>query len=154
MRKPREDELNPDKVVVVVGTSSIWPRAPAPASISTRVVATPASSSPSVVHGASARVQRRPQDELEPQRWSIAPMPSSPFKHKPFDARTVMGFGVLNGILIGLLNQSLGFNSVGFYQSKSSALFGSSLLILQRLIKRYTGFSAGWEDLTRGTGWR
>uniref|UniRef100_A0A453HJN0 Uncharacterized protein n=1 Tax=Aegilops tauschii subsp. strangulata TaxID=200361 RepID=A0A453HJN0_AEGTS len=77
MRKPREDELNPDKVVVVVGTSSIWPRAPAPASISTRVVATPASSSPSVVHGASARVQRRPQDELEPQRWSIAPMPSS-----------------------------------------------------------------------------
>uniref|UniRef100_A0A453HJS8 Uncharacterized protein n=1 Tax=Aegilops tauschii subsp. strangulata TaxID=200361 RepID=A0A453HJS8_AEGTS len=77
-----------------------------------------------------------------------------PFKHKPFDARTVMGFGVLNGILIGLLNQSLGFNSVGFYQSKSSALFGSSLLILQRLIKRYTGFSAGWEDLTRGTGWR
>uniref|UniRef100_M8BTU6 Uncharacterized protein n=1 Tax=Aegilops tauschii TaxID=37682 RepID=M8BTU6_AEGTA len=40
----------------------------------------------------------------------------APFKHKPFDARTVMGFGVLNGILIGLLNQSLGFNSVGFYQ--------------------------------------
>ncbi|XP_037411252.1 UDP-xylose transporter 3-like [Triticum dicoccoides] len=55
-----------------------------------------------------------------------------PFKHKPFDARTVMGFGVLNGILIGLLNQSLGFNSVGFYQSKSSALVGSSFLILQR----------------------
>jgi hypothetical protein len=27
-----------------------------------------------------------------------------------------MGFGVLNGISIGLLNLSLGFNSVGFYQ--------------------------------------
>ena len=38
------------------------------------------------------------------------------FEHKPFDARTVMGFGVLNGISIGLLNLSLGFNSVGFYQ--------------------------------------
>lgn len=38
------------------------------------------------------------------------------FEHKPFDSRTVMGFGVLNGISIGLLNLSLGFNSVGFYQ--------------------------------------
>ena len=38
------------------------------------------------------------------------------FEHKPFDARAVMGFGVLNGISIGLLNLSLGFNSVGFYQ--------------------------------------
>ena len=27
-----------------------------------------------------------------------------------------MGFGVLNGISIWLLNQSLCFNSVGFYQ--------------------------------------
>ncbi|KAM7257944.1 hypothetical protein ACFE04_013685 [Oxalis oulophora] len=39
------------------------------------------------------------------------------FEHKPFDARAVMGFGILNGISIGLLNLSLGFNSVGFYQS-------------------------------------
>ena len=38
------------------------------------------------------------------------------FEHKPFDARAVMGFGILNGISIGLLNLSLGFNSVGFYQ--------------------------------------
>lgn len=38
------------------------------------------------------------------------------FEHKPFDSRTVMGFGILNGISIGLLNLSLGFNSVGFYQ--------------------------------------
>lgn len=40
------------------------------------------------------------------------------FEHKPFDPRAVMGFGVLNGISIGLLNLSLGFNSVGFYQVK------------------------------------
>ncbi|THF94311.1 hypothetical protein TEA_020347 [Camellia sinensis var. sinensis] len=39
------------------------------------------------------------------------------FEHKPFDPRAVMGFGVLNGTSIGLLNLSLGFNSVGFYQS-------------------------------------
>lgn len=38
------------------------------------------------------------------------------FEHKPFDPRTVVGFGVLNGISIGLLNLCLGFNSVGFYQ--------------------------------------
>lgn len=38
------------------------------------------------------------------------------FEHKPFDPRTVIGFGILNGTSIGLLNLSLGFNSVGFYQ--------------------------------------
>jgi hypothetical protein len=38
------------------------------------------------------------------------------FEQKPFDSRTVMGFGILNGISIGLLNLCLGFNSVGFYQ--------------------------------------
>lgn len=40
------------------------------------------------------------------------------FEKKPFDPRTVMGFGILNGTSIGLLNLSLGFNSVGFYQVK------------------------------------
>lgn len=38
------------------------------------------------------------------------------FEHKPIDSQTVIGFGILNGISIGLLNLSLGFNSVGFYQ--------------------------------------
>ncbi|KAJ8437278.1 hypothetical protein Cgig2_010103 [Carnegiea gigantea] len=38
------------------------------------------------------------------------------FEHKPFERRAVLGFGILNGISIGLLNLSLGFNSVGFYQ--------------------------------------
>lgn len=45
------------------------------------------------------------------------------FEHKPFDSRAVMGFGILNGISIGLLNLSLGFNSVGFYQVNSSFPF-------------------------------
>jgi solute carrier family 35 protein E3 len=44
------------------------------------------------------------------------------FEHKPFDSRTVMGFGILNGVSIGLLNLSLGFNSVGFYQVNRSQL--------------------------------
>ncbi|KAH1056914.1 hypothetical protein J1N35_034979, partial [Gossypium stocksii] len=43
------------------------------------------------------------------------------FEHKPFDARAVMGFGILNEISIGLLNLSLGFNSVGFYQDEGKA---------------------------------
>lgn len=38
------------------------------------------------------------------------------FEHKTFDPRAVVGFGILNGVSIGLLNLSLGFNSVGFYQ--------------------------------------
>lgn len=38
------------------------------------------------------------------------------FEHKPFERKAVLGFGILNGISIGLLNLSLGFNSVGFYQ--------------------------------------
>ncbi|KAL0382210.1 UNVERIFIED_CONTAM: UDP-xylose transporter 2 [Sesamum calycinum] len=38
------------------------------------------------------------------------------FEHKPIELQTVIGFGILNGISIGLLNLSLGFNSVGFYQ--------------------------------------
>lgn len=38
------------------------------------------------------------------------------FEHKAFEQKAVVGFGILNGISIGLLNLSLGFNSVGFYQ--------------------------------------
>lgn len=41
------------------------------------------------------------------------------FEHKGFDQKTVLGFGILNGTSIGLLNLSLGFNSVGFYQVTS-----------------------------------
>lgn len=70
------------------------------------------------------------------------------FEHKPFDSRTVMGFGVLNGISIGLLNLSLGFNSVGFYQVRSLSMFLMQffhqsefiryfILVLQLLLVRY-----------------
>lgn len=38
------------------------------------------------------------------------------FESKSVDMKTVMLFGILNGVSIGLLNLSLGFNSIGFYQ--------------------------------------
>lgn len=38
------------------------------------------------------------------------------FENKDLDPKTIIGFGILNGISIGLLNLSLGFNSIGFYQ--------------------------------------
>jgi hypothetical protein len=44
-----------------------------------------------------------------------------------------MGFGILNGTSIGLLNLSLGFNSVGFYQvtySNLSSIFCDCNIIL------------------------
>uniref|UniRef100_A0A0D3HES4 Sugar phosphate transporter domain-containing protein n=1 Tax=Oryza barthii TaxID=65489 RepID=A0A0D3HES4_9ORYZ len=41
------------------------------------------------------------------------------FEAKPIDAQTVISFGLLNGISIGLLNLCLGFNSVGFYQAST-----------------------------------
>ncbi|GAV58621.1 TPT domain-containing protein [Cephalotus follicularis] len=51
------------------------------------------------------------------------------FEHKPFDASAVMGFGILNGISIGLLNLSLGFNSVGFYQMTKLAIIPCTVLL-------------------------
>ncbi|KAG5515513.1 hypothetical protein RHGRI_036524 [Rhododendron griersonianum] len=38
------------------------------------------------------------------------------FESKPIDMKTVVVFGILNGLSIGFLNLSLGFNSIGFYQ--------------------------------------
>ncbi|KAJ8500412.1 hypothetical protein OPV22_010964 [Ensete ventricosum] len=51
------------------------------------------------------------------------------FEHKPFDQKAVMGFGILNGISIGLLNLSLGFNSVGFYQMTKLAIIPCTVLL-------------------------
>ncbi|GAB2216569.1 hypothetical protein Droror1_Dr00024344 [Drosera rotundifolia] len=51
------------------------------------------------------------------------------FEHKPFDQRAVVGFGVLNGISIGLLNLSLGFNSVGFYQMTKLAIIPCTVFL-------------------------
>ncbi|CAM8970963.1 unnamed protein product [Rhodiola kirilowii] len=51
------------------------------------------------------------------------------FEHKPFDPKSVMGFGILNGISIGLLNLSLGFNSVGFYQMTKLAIIPCTVIL-------------------------
>lgn len=51
------------------------------------------------------------------------------FEHKPFDPRAVMGFGILNGCSIGLLNLSLGFNSVGFYQMTKLAIIPCTVML-------------------------
>lgn len=58
------------------------------------------------------------------------------FEHKPFDARTVMGFGVLNGCSIGLLNLSLGFNSVGFYQMTKLAIIPCTVFLETLFFKK------------------
>ncbi|KAI6687006.1 hypothetical protein NL676_032919 [Syzygium grande] len=67
------------------------------------------------------------------------------FEHKPFDARAVMGFGILNGISIGLLNLSLGFNSVGFYQMTKLAIIPCTVLLetlfFRKLFSRSIQFS-------------
>ncbi|WOL06850.1 hypothetical protein Cni_G15584 [Canna indica] len=51
------------------------------------------------------------------------------FEHKPFERKAVMGFGILNGISIGLLNLSLGFNSVGFYQMTKLAIIPCTVFL-------------------------
>ncbi|CAL0319633.1 unnamed protein product [Lupinus luteus] len=51
------------------------------------------------------------------------------FEHKPFEQKAVMGFGILNGISIGLLNLSLAFNSVGFYQMTKLAIIPCTILL-------------------------
>lgn len=51
------------------------------------------------------------------------------FEHKSFDQKVVVGFGILNGISIGLLNLSLGFNSVGFYQMTKLAIIPCTVLL-------------------------
>lgn len=51
------------------------------------------------------------------------------FETKPVDMKTVVLFGVLNGVSIGLLNLSLGFNSVGFYQMTKLAIIPFTVLL-------------------------
>ncbi|RRT75905.1 hypothetical protein BHE74_00028231 [Ensete ventricosum] len=67
------------------------------------------------------------------------------FEHKPFDQKAVMGFGILNGISIGLLNLSLGFNSVGFYQMTKLAIIPCTVLLetafLGKMFSRSIQFS-------------
>ncbi|XP_030546227.1 UDP-xylose transporter 1 [Rhodamnia argentea] len=51
------------------------------------------------------------------------------FETKAIDLKTVMLFGILNGVSIGLLNLSLGFNSVGFYQMTKLAIIPFTVLL-------------------------
>ncbi|KAL5228850.1 hypothetical protein ABZP36_017115 [Zizania latifolia] len=51
------------------------------------------------------------------------------FKNKDLDPKATIGFGILNGISIGLLNLSLGFNSVGFYQVTKLAIIPCTICL-------------------------
>ncbi|XP_010542588.1 PREDICTED: uncharacterized membrane protein At1g06890 [Tarenaya hassleriana] len=51
------------------------------------------------------------------------------FENKPIDMKTVVLFGILNGVSIGLLNLSLGFNSIGFYQMTKLAIIPFTVLL-------------------------
>jgi solute carrier family 35 protein E3 len=65
------------------------------------------------------------------------------FEAKPIDAQTVISFGLLNGISIGLLNLCLGFNSVGFYQASTIHFADPNHCILVfSLLKSWVFFSA------------
>ena len=66
------------------------------------------------------------------------------FEHKPFDARAVMGFGILNGISIGLLNLWLGFNSVGFYQMIKLAIIPCTVLLETLFFKKDFSQKNAW----------
>ncbi|KAG6519782.1 hypothetical protein ZIOFF_023290 [Zingiber officinale] len=75
------------------------------------------------------------------------------FEHKPFDRKVVMGFGVLNGISIGLLNLSLGFNSVGFYQMTKLAIIPCTVFLETAFfakkfsLRQLQYISCNWEDI-------
>ncbi|KAL7153882.1 hypothetical protein ABFS83_04G197800 [Erythranthe nasuta] len=51
------------------------------------------------------------------------------FENKPIDLKTVILFGMLNGVSIGLLNLSLGFNSIGFYQMTKLAIIPFTVML-------------------------
>lgn len=58
------------------------------------------------------------------------------FENKPIDAKTVILFGMLNGVSIGLLNLSLGFNSIGFYQMTKLAIIPFTVLLETIFLKK------------------
>ncbi|KAE8677081.1 putative protein TPRXL-like [Hibiscus syriacus] len=57
-------------------------------------------------------------------------------ENKPIDIKTVMLFGILNGVSIGLLNLSLGFNSIGFYQMTKLAIIPFTVLLETVFLKK------------------
>ncbi|XP_040995465.1 UDP-xylose transporter 1-like [Juglans microcarpa x Juglans regia] len=58
------------------------------------------------------------------------------FESKSTDTRTVILFGLLNGVSIGLLNLSLGFNSIGFYQMTKLAIIPFTVLLETIFLKK------------------
>ncbi|TQE07258.1 hypothetical protein C1H46_007080 [Malus baccata] len=58
------------------------------------------------------------------------------FESKSSDMKTVMLFGILNGVSIGLLNLSLGFNSIGFYQMTKLAIIPFTVLLETLFLKK------------------
>ncbi|XP_061959085.1 UDP-xylose transporter 1-like isoform X1 [Populus nigra] len=58
------------------------------------------------------------------------------FDAKAIDMKTVMLFGILNGVSIGLLNLSLGFNSIGFYQMTKLAIIPFTVLLETLFLKK------------------
>ncbi|KAG7950202.1 hypothetical protein I3843_13G100000 [Carya illinoinensis] len=52
------------------------------------------------------------------------------------DTKTVILFGILNGVSIGLLNLSLGFNSIGFYQMTKLAIIPFTVLLETIFLKK------------------
>ncbi|CAI7810634.1 unnamed protein product [Closterium sp. NIES-53] len=66
------------------------------------------------------------------------------FEHKAFDPKVVIGFGLLNGASIGLLNLTLGFNSVGFYQMAKLAIIPCTVCLQILFLKmRFSWRNAG-----------
>ncbi|KAG6432815.1 hypothetical protein SASPL_104402 [Salvia splendens] len=58
------------------------------------------------------------------------------FENKTIDMKTVMVFGILNGISIGFLNLSLGFNSIGFYQMTKLAIIPFTVMLETLFLKK------------------
>lgn len=58
------------------------------------------------------------------------------FENKPIDTKTVVLFGFLNGVSIGFLNLSLGFNSIGFYQMTKLAIIPFTVLLETLFFKK------------------
>ncbi|KEH30028.1 putative sugar phosphate transporter domain-containing protein [Medicago truncatula] len=58
------------------------------------------------------------------------------FEAKPVDMKTVMLFGILNGVSIGFLNLSLGFNSIGFYQMTKLAIIPFTVMLETLFLKK------------------
>lgn len=59
------------------------------------------------------------------------------FETKSVDMKTVVLFGILNGVSIGFLNLSLGFNSIGFYQMTKLAIIPFTVLLETIFLKKH-----------------